>query len=74
MVKNVKSDGNRMFHRLADGSRVMAHYDTTYSDLVLSDPISCPVCLKCWRVVEHSNRYGQCVHGGPYVGYIDMND
>lgn len=30
---------------------------------------SCPVCKRCWM-----NRYGKCMYGGPFKGYVVIKD
>lgn len=36
-------------------------------------PCRCPVCNKC-RFYISGSRKGTCVHGGPYVGYIEIKE
>lgn len=43
--------------------------DKLYGELV--EPYKCAVCKKCWRYLSGKST-GRCVHGGPYLGYIDV--
>ena len=46
-------------------------YDPVYFEAVI--PWKCECCLKCWMIVAGKHA-GQCVHGGPYRGYVEIKD
>lgn len=33
----------------------------------------CRVCDRCWMKLS-GMRKGQCIHGGPYMGYVIVRD
>lgn len=46
-------------------------YCTDPEDLVVAH--SCPCCKKCWLFVAGPKK-GQCAFGGPFTGYIKVED
>lgn len=46
-------------------------YDPVYFETVI--PWKCECCLKCWLIVA-GKFTGKCVHGGPYKGYVEVED
>jgi len=47
----------------------MPHFDAIYREMV--EPMTCGVCTKCFRYLS-GRRKGQCIHGGPYLGYVHV--
>lgn len=48
-------------------------YDEVYGKEKMI-PYSCQCCNKCWFVIESKRRQGRCIHGGPYQGYVEVED
>lgn len=36
-------------------------------------PWQCGCCKKCWMRLS-GDRRGSCLHGGPYMGYVFVDD
>ena len=48
-------------------------HDKVHDERVHPESINCAVCKKCWLIVLGKLR-GKCIHGGPYRGYVEVED
>lgn len=36
-------------------------------------PVTCAVCSSCFYDLDRDPNKTMCIHGGPYLGYLDLD-